>query len=123
MTDRCRHSTAHRGKDRLVDSAPHLPSRQAGGARGRLPARRDQRRYRGHDDTSADRRPRQPSRGLEIDMSKVKLLTSDGAMTFLAAARIAHAQGTDVTVRDASPQARATLHALGLDRLQQYLDG
>jgi anti-anti-sigma factor len=57
---------------------------------------------------------------LDIDMSQVNLLTSDGAMAFLAAARIAHEQGTAVTVRNASPQARATLHTLGLDRLQHY---
>ncbi|MFF0041599.1 STAS domain-containing protein [Streptomyces mirabilis] len=60
---------------------------------------------------------------LDIDMSKVELLTSDGAMAFLAAARVAHKQGTDVTVRNASPQARATLRTLGLDRLQHYHDG
>ncbi|MGA5454806.1 STAS domain-containing protein [Streptomyces umbrinus] len=60
---------------------------------------------------------------LAIDMSKVGLLTSDGAMAFLAAARIAHEQGTNVTVRNASSQARATLHILGLDRLQHYYDG
>ncbi|MGA5451989.1 STAS domain-containing protein [Streptomyces umbrinus] len=60
---------------------------------------------------------------LDIDMSQVELLTSDGAMAFLAAARIAHEQGTKVTVRHASPQARATLHTLGLDRLQHYHDG
>jgi anti-anti-sigma factor len=60
---------------------------------------------------------------LDIDMSKVELLTSDGAMAFLAAARVAHAQGTHVAVRNASPQARATLHTLGLDRLQHYRDG
>ena len=56
-------------------------------------------------------------------MSKVELLTSDGAMAFLAAARIAHEQGTKVTVRHASLQARATLHTLGLDQLQHYHDG
>lgn len=60
---------------------------------------------------------------LEIDMSKVKLLTSDGAMAFLAAARIAHEQGTKVTIRNASPQARATLHTLGLDRHLHHQDG
>jgi len=56
-------------------------------------------------------------------MSQVQLLTSDGPMAFLAAARVAHEQGTDVTVRNASAQARATLHTLGLDRLQHYHDG
>jgi len=56
-------------------------------------------------------------------MSKVELLTSDGAMAFLAASRIAHQRGTEVTVCNASPQARATLHTLGLDRLQHYRDG
>ncbi|WP_328687657.1 STAS domain-containing protein [Streptomyces phaeochromogenes] len=60
---------------------------------------------------------------LDIDMSKVQLLTSDGAMAFLAAARVAHKQGIDLTVRNASPQARATLHTLGLDQLQHYHDG
>ncbi|WP_405956560.1 STAS domain-containing protein [Streptomyces phaeochromogenes] len=60
---------------------------------------------------------------LDIDMSRVELLTSDGAMAFLAAARIAYQQGTDITVRNASPQARATLHTLGLDRLQHYHNG
>ncbi|MFC4610482.1 STAS domain-containing protein [Streptomyces maoxianensis] len=60
---------------------------------------------------------------LDIDMSKVELLTSDGAMAFLTTARIAHEQGIDVTVRNASPRARATLHTLGLDQLQHYHDG
>ncbi|MFD9445614.1 STAS domain-containing protein [Streptomyces sp. NPDC060006] len=59
---------------------------------------------------------------LEIDMSRIDVLTSCGAMAFLTAARIAHQQGTRVTIRNASPQARATLHTLGLDRLQQYHD-
>ena len=59
---------------------------------------------------------------LDIDMSRVELLTSDGAMALLTAARIAHQQGTDITVRNASPQARATLHTLGLDRIQHYHD-
>ncbi|MER7173972.1 STAS domain-containing protein [Streptomyces mesophilus] len=57
---------------------------------------------------------------LEIDMSKVELLTSDGAMAFLSAARIAREQGTEVTIRNASPQARAVLHKLGLDQLHHY---
>ena len=55
-------------------------------------------------------------------MSRAELLTSDGAMAFLAAARVAHEQGIDVTVRNASPQARATLHTLGLERIQHYHD-
>ncbi|SDP81539.1 anti-anti-sigma factor [Streptomyces sp. cf386] len=61
-------------------------------------------------------------RVLDIDMSRVELLTNDGATVFFAAARIAHKQGTEITVRNANPQARATLHVLGLDRLQQYHD-
>ena len=61
-------------------------------------------------------------KALDIDMSRAELLTSDGAMAFLAAARVAHEQGIDVTVRNASPQARATLHTLGLERIQHYHD-
>lgn len=56
-------------------------------------------------------------------MSKVELLTSDGAMAFLTAALLAREQGIAVTVRNASPQARAIMHTLGLDRLQHYRDG
>ncbi|MCL8011379.1 STAS domain-containing protein [Streptomyces sp. AS02] len=61
-------------------------------------------------------------RALEIDMSRVELLTNDGATAFFAAARIAHKQGTEIIVRNANTQGRATLHVLGLDRLQQYRD-
>ncbi|MEU9284823.1 STAS domain-containing protein [Streptomyces sp. NPDC048275] len=57
-----------------------------------------------------------------IDMFRVELLTNDGATAFLTAARIAHKQGTEIAVRNANPQARATLHVLGLDRVQQYHD-
>ncbi|MEU6304470.1 hypothetical protein [Streptomyces chartreusis] len=59
---------------------------------------------------------------LDIGMSKVGILTDDGAMTFLAAARIARTQGTQITVRNAGPQARATLHTLGRNRLQGHHD-
>ncbi|RSN90115.1 hypothetical protein DMH26_28580 [Streptomyces sp. WAC 05379] len=43
-------------------------------------------------------------------------------MTLLAAARIAHTQGTEITVRNASPQARAALHTLGWDWLRSDHD-
>ncbi|SDL02582.1 STAS domain-containing protein [Streptomyces indicus] len=59
---------------------------------------------------------------LEIDMSKVELLTRDGAMAFLTAARIAHKQRTEIIVRNASPQARTVLHTLGLDPHHHYRD-
>ncbi|MFF1676189.1 STAS domain-containing protein [Streptomyces sp. NPDC058256] len=57
---------------------------------------------------------------LEIDLARVTLLTRDGTQIFFDAVRTAHAAGIPVVISNARPQARATLHTLGLDRVLHY---
>ncbi|MGI3222703.1 STAS domain-containing protein [Streptomyces sp. GTA36] len=106
-------------------SAAHSASRRAGPQeaavvhlRGEISASTADRTKRRLTDVLATR----PT-ALDIDMAKVELLTSDGATAFLVAARLAHEQDIKVTVRNAHPQARTTLHTLGLDQLLHYSDG
>ncbi|KOV50863.1 hypothetical protein ADL00_42700 [Streptomyces sp. AS58] len=57
---------------------------------------------------------------LEIDLARVTLLTRDGTQVFFDAVRTAHTGGIPIVISNARPQARATLHTLGLDLVLHY---
>ncbi|WP_405638812.1 STAS domain-containing protein [Streptomyces sp. NBC_00019] len=60
---------------------------------------------------------------LEIDLSEVTYLSSDGAAMFFMALRAAPRHGARVMATHAGPQARATLEVLGLLRVLEVYEG
>ncbi|MEU6379299.1 STAS domain-containing protein [Streptomyces sp. NPDC046909] len=61
--------------------------------------------------------------GLEIDLSKVTYLSSDGGAVFFMALRAARRHGTRVFATHTGPQPRATLEGLGLLRVVEVYEG
>lgn len=60
---------------------------------------------------------------LEIDLSEVTYLSSDGGAVFFMALRAARTHGTRVIATHVGPQPRATLEGLGLLRVLEVHEG
>ncbi|MEV7891746.1 STAS domain-containing protein [Streptomyces sp. NPDC002817] len=60
---------------------------------------------------------------LEIDLSKVTYLSSDGGTVFFMALRAARRHGTRVFATHTGPQPRAALKGLGLLRIVEVYEG
>ncbi|MEU9290677.1 STAS domain-containing protein [Streptomyces sp. NPDC048275] len=57
---------------------------------------------------------------LEVDLTKVSVLTRDGTRVFFDAVSAARSADVPVVITGANTQVRSTLHTIGLDRLLHY---
>ncbi|GAA0672182.1 hypothetical protein GCM10010193_25700 [Kitasatospora atroaurantiaca] len=57
---------------------------------------------------------------IEIDLARVPHITPSGSTALLALTRTARETGSEIVIRNAAPQPRAALRAVGLDRLATF---